>query len=155
MKRSTNLILICTILVFAVVSVFAGEPCGPQEYPSWDPTPMTVDPNMIAIHPISGQRLFLGWIITTVGQPWTYVGSACDPDGDSMTYTVDTGTITDNGATYSVNGPALIDIGLHYVNVSVTDEPLDSAQAVTVTGTLVVVNVPPNRPPVLLILAGS
>ena len=147
MNRRTLLVIVAVLVLAALT--FAQTPCPEQEYRSWSGLAVEIDPNQIAIHPETGEPLFLGAITVEVGTQWAYEGWACDPDGDAMAVTTSDGTIvTSAGYVYTVRGTETA-IGIKYINISATDVPTPPAAPITVTGTLVVVATPRNNAPVL------
>ena len=137
------------ILLCAVMTVGWAADCPEQQYLNWDSVPATIDPNKIAVNPDTGTQLFLDWRYATAGRPWTFSGWGCDDDGDALTFAAVGGTLTPQAdGTYQVTGTTVYP-GVVYVDVSVTDAPPDPNDAITVTGTFVLVVVPANRPPVI------
>ena len=148
MKTHRNLLIVTAVLILGSLTL-AQTPCPEQEYLSWASLPAQIDPNMIAIHPVSGERLFLGSVMVELGQEWSRDGYACDEDGDVMTITSDYGQLElfDSYA-YTVRGTET-SIGVRYVNISAATVPALPASPVTVTGTLVVIVTPKDHAPVL------
>jgi len=143
--------ILITIAMLILCSLTFGQNtnCPEQEYLTWDHLSVQIDPNQIAIHPETGEPLFLGAITVEVGTQWAYEGWACDPDGDAMAVTTSDGTIvTSAGYVYTVRGTET-SIGIKYLNISATDVPTPPAAPITVTGTLVVVATPRNHGPIL------
>ncbi len=111
--------------------------------------PFAVDPNMIAVNPVTGERLPLDYIITDVGRQWSYDGYGCDEDGNPMVFSASKGTLSHpTPETFTLRGTQTV-VGVDYIHISVTDVPMPHQSPSTVTGTLVVLAVPQNRPPVL------
>jgi len=146
MKRCT-LILLAGLLLAGLT--FAGDSsCPEQTFTDPNSYGYGIDPNEIAVDPVSGQRLMLGVVTTEIGVPWEYEGYGCDPDGDTMTFASEAEIAVD-GAVYTLSG-IVGQVGLSYYDVSVTDTPADpNMTAYTRTGTVVVVGLPANQPPVL------
>jgi hypothetical protein len=134
------------------VYVLAQTPdCPPQVFGEAARLPYAVDMNQVAVDPASGQKLLLnqGPLYATAGRPWVVTGWACDPDSDLLTLTATGGALTFNSdGTYRVTGTAA-STGVIYVTLTLTDKPVDPAQALTRKGTWAIAIVPPNRPPSL------
>jgi len=143
-----NWLIIIAVLILGSLTL-AQTPCPVQEYLTWDALPVVLDPNQIAVHPITGDRLFLAAVTVELGRQWVYEGWACDDDGDAMTITSSYGDMTVSGGNiYTLRGTETA-IGVRYVNITATDVPVPPAMPIAVTGTLVVITTPKNNAPVL------
>ena len=147
MNTRRNWLVVVAVLVLSVLT-FGQTPCPVQKYLSWDDLSVAVDPNQIAVHPITGKPLFLGGLSVEVGRQWAYEGYACDPDGDAMAITADSGVLDISNYVYTLLRTES-SVGVKYINISATDVPTPPAAPITVTGTLVVIAIPRNQPPVL------
>jgi len=142
-----HILMITAVLVLASLTL-GQTPCPTQTYGSWENLAAQIDPNQIALHPISGEPLFLGAVTVEVGSEWKYEGWACDPDGDAMTVTANSGVLDVINYVYTLRRTEGA-IGVKYVHISATDVPIPPATPITVTGTLVVIATPRNQAPVL------
>jgi len=143
--------ILITIAMLILCSLTFGQNtnCPEQEYLTWDSSPVVIDPNMIAIHPISGQPLYLGEVMVELGREWSYDFWPCDEDGDAMTVTVDHGSmVVSTGNVYTVRATET-SIGVKYVNISAATVPALPSPPVTVTGTLAIIVTPKDHAPVL------
>ena len=146
--------LLTLVLTTLLAALTLGQTdCDEQVYLPLTDCPYSLDPNQIAVHPVSGERLYLGWTITDAGRPWSFSGYACDPDGDPVTITSAAGTVQQavdpNGFTvYTVSGIAPEAIGTYYINVTATDEPMAHQEPLSVTGTRALIVTPANRHPI-------
>jgi hypothetical protein len=125
-----------------------GQMCPEQEFVDPNTCPFAVDPNMLAIDPVSGERLMLGCITVDVGRQWVYDGWGCDDDGNPLVFSASKGVVEQSGNVYTLRGTQTA-IGADYIHISVTDVPMEHQTPLTRTGTLVVLAVQPNRPPTL------
>lgn len=148
MKRMILLASLAAMLV-APLLFGASENCPEQTFQDISECPVALDPNRIAIDPYENRMCCLGWLVTVAGSPWTWDRWHCDPDGDAMTLTSDTGALTVNGdGTYTVTGTSSTP-GLTYVTMTLVDQPSSPQIPITRKGTFVVIAVPKNRPPAL------
>ena len=146
MNRRTLLVIVAVLVLAALT--FAQTPCPEQEYKTWADQAVVIDPNMIAIDPASGQRLFLDAITTEIGRQWAYAGYACDPDGDPIVVTTSYGELEVANGVYTLRGIETA-IGVRYINITAEDMPGEHQTPIVRTGTLVVVATPRNQGPVL------
>ena len=148
MKTHRTFLIVTAVLVLAGLT-FAQAPCPEQVYLPWSGLAVEIDPNMIAIHPVTGEPLFLGEVRVELGRQWAYEGWACDEDGNAMTVTADHGLLEISEAYIFTLRAVEASIGVKYVNITATDVPEPPAMPIAVTGTLVVVVTPKNNAPVL------
>ncbi|HUV65376.1 MAG TPA: hypothetical protein VMW24_15880 [Sedimentisphaerales bacterium] len=146
--KTRNWLIIVAVLILGSLTL-AQTPCPEQEYLSWSGLAVQIDPNQIAIHPVTGDPLFLGEVMVELGREWSYEGYACDEDGHAMTVTTDHGQLEISDAYVFTLRATETSIGVRYVNITATDVPEPPAMAIAVTGTLVVITVPKNNAPVL------
>ncbi len=138
-----------TLWVGAIFASLCLGVCPDQPSLDLATCPFAVDPNMIAVNPVTGERLPLDYIITDVGREWSYDGYGCDDDGNLMVFSASKGVLSHpTPETFTLRGTQTA-VGVDYIHISVTDVPMEHQTAYTVTGTLVVLAVQPNRPPVL------
>jgi len=77
MTRTSNLI---TLIMLLLAGVAVAQDCGVQNFAKMD----EVDPNQVAIDPVSAQRLLVQFVRAKANQTVTIRGTACDDDGDPM-----------------------------------------------------------------------
>lgn len=146
-RKQMTLLAVMSAMLVAPLLFGASENCPEQVFQDISQCPVALDPNQIAVDPVTGQRCCLGWMTAIVGSPWTWDGRYCDPDGDSMTLAADKGTLAVNAdGTYSVTGTAGMP-GLTYITMTLVDEPSAPQVPFTRKGTFAVIAVPKNRPP--------
>ena len=115
--RIFSVALLCVASSKAVAG--SSVPCGPQAFRHLD----DVEPNEVALDPVSGQRLLLQVVRARTGTTVTINGRACDEDGDALTVWADT---TGNQLPLDANGQFSFQVsgseaGTQYVTVGVTD----------------------------------
>jgi hypothetical protein len=144
-----------TPLTCGTMFVVAGEPvvCPEQVFKDPNTCPVAISLTELALDPYENKPCFLGWVYATVGKLWTVSAPYCDPDGDPMTLTASTGTLTTKDDTYTVTGMASA-TGPLYVTMTLKDILSAEAKAAgdveyTRKGTFAVIRLPANRPPSL------
>jgi len=140
------------VLIFA--SLTLAQNCPPQPYPE---IPTDVDMAKVAYdhdgtnpsRPAPKKLLLRPTIYNPLGNEVQVTGWACDPDGDVMQITAQKGTIilnaTDKTWTLKYKPTA---IGDEYFTVTVVDVRKTN-DAMSTTGTLRVVTIPQNKPPIV------
>jgi len=144
------IVLCCVAGLLAPLLFGQSEPvCPEQVFVDISECPVALDPNRIAVDPYEQRMCCLGWMFAVAGSPWTWDRWYCDPDGDAMTLTSDTGVLTANAdGTYSVTGVSSAP-GVTYVTMTLADQPAANQTPITRKGTFAVLSVPKNRSPAL------
>lgn len=141
-----------SVLVLAIAllaSLCIGQTCPEQTWVNSIDVPFAVDPNMIQADPVTGEPALLAYLIGDVGRELVYDGYGCDPDGNAMTFAASKGAMehpTPDTFTWRFTPVA---VGVDYVQISITDQPLPHQEPFTTTGTIAIMATPQNRPPVL------
>jgi hypothetical protein len=149
-----------TLLLAAIAAIVAGplalgQTDCLQEYRPLGGYSVQVDPNQIALGPAdpNGVRrpLLLRVITVTVGMQASDKIRACDPDGDPVVVTCQDGELAAEPGRPEYYRwswtPRQVGVSYHWIEAS--DERPATSDALTTRGTIVVVTIPRNRPPVL------
>lgn len=172
MNRSPHTIPGLLAILVAIPLAFGSSfPCPEQLYPPLTGYGVTLDPARIAYdrndpndpNYAHRRQLLLKIIPVATGRPATYLGFACDPDGDSLAIQAQDGTLVAlTGAGEAVTQapldgylplvaggryrwtytPAMV--GVTYHNIEVVDVRPGTDDARSTQGTLVVVAIPRN-----------
>lgn len=148
-------LLLAAIAAMAVGPLAVGQTdCPEQEFPPMTGYSVTLDPNQIALteDPNGVMRpLPLRVMTVTVGQIATDKIRACDPDGDPISVHCQDGVLAaePNQPEHYRWSWTPTAVGVTYHWIEATDERPVTSDALTVRGTIVVVAIPKNRPPVL------
>lgn len=146
------LLLLCLFVVSPLV--FSAE-CNEQIYKPLTGYSIQLDENEIAMGPPDSngvsKRLLIGVVTVPLGRSAVYKLIACDPDGDQLEIRCQDGLITkdDNEANHYYWTWKPLSIGVTYHWIEAQDVRPLTNDSLTTRGTIVVIVIPANRPPVL------
>lgn len=152
----TSTLLLAAIAALAVAPLVLGDAdCPEQAYLGLSGYSVTIDPNQIALGPADTngfqKPLLLRILTVTVGQIASDKIRACDPDGDPVVLSCQDGELlrdTSQPEYYRWSwSPASVGVSYHWIQA--TDDRSETGDSLTTRGTIVVVAIPRNRPPVL------
>lgn len=153
--RASTLLRVAIATLFVTPLTLGQTDCPEQSYLGLSGYSVTIDPDRIELGPAdpNGTRkpLMLRILTVTVGQMASDKIRACDPDGDAVRVTCQDGVLTaePDDSQYSRWSWTPNAIGVSYHWIQAIDERSETGDALTVRGTIVVVAIPRNRPPVL------
>ena len=131
-----------------ILLMIAGAACAQNCVQTYPEIPDDLDPNLIAIDPFSGQRLFLGQVQARTNVSVTITGNMCDPEGDAArVWLLETGASPAQELPVDPNGDYTLTLifqapGRYYRTIGAVDS-LDTRE-----GTIVI-DVVTNTAPVL------
>lgn len=157
--KSTRSTAIPAVLCIAIMApLVVGDVCGPQAYRPLTGYAVQIDANQIAMGPADAnglsKRLLLRVLTVPLGAAATDKIGACDPDGDLLAMSCQDGLLTalppdPNGMTYHRWTWTPTSIGVTYHWIEAKDQRPATNDSIATRGTIVVVAIPRNRPPVL------
>ena len=139
--------MILAVLVLAPLCF--GQQCQEQVWMNPAEVPFVVDPNAIPADPYTGEPALLAYLIGDVGRELVYDGYGCDPDANRITFAASRGFLEHPTPDSFMWRYTPVATGVHYVQITVTDQPMAHQEPLTRTGTIAILATPQNRPPVL------